>query len=176
MDKNTTLGAILCILSNWEKGRIPTHRFWRKKYINSLINSVNMMNYIISLLKTPGDLSYKYTIRVAEFIMENNKIFVPNKERMEIWKCDNYFLSNYDSDVDVRILNLFEKSVVEISQLLSSKIISIDIGAHKRIGQLLRAIHNLPRAYLDSSIETVVEQLSSQIPSSTAINYYMNYM
>lgn len=56
MDKNAVLGELLYIVSSFEKGRIRSSGFWKKEYVNSLKESLKIMELLLSLQYNTGSL------------------------------------------------------------------------------------------------------------------------
>jgi len=93
MDKNAELGEILYILSNYKKGKIKTSVIWRKKYINSLKKSLEIMKIMVALLRVNYTISAKEITPILNYYKENvGKIFpVSNVDIDNLYKTEKNF-------------------------------------------------------------------------------------
>lgn len=143
MEKYSALGEILYILSRCEKGRINTHTFWNKKYVNSLNDSLKMMITLIDLLEKTGNITEKELIPIINFVNQNAGTIFPHPiKTVPLLEQNNQLpLSLIDC---TEIMSLMRNLIIEVQELLRDKNKKYKI----KIFYLLSALHNLPKVFL----------------------------
>ena len=176
MDKYSILGELLYIISNYEKGKIKTDRIWGRHYINSLRNSIYIMNKIINLMKQNQPITGKDMYFLLDFIENNTDVILTNSADLKLTiKSDSNNLFKClctDGMSNDDLLELMSKILCECSNLLTSK----PKNYKKRIAYLLMAFHNIPRAYLDTKNNALFNGGAIPLSKEDAKKYADYYM
>jgi len=157
-------GEFVYILSNYEKGRIPTAILWSRVYLNSVQESVDIMKYFTELM-IRGDAVKKSELeRIADFINNNEgKIFIRSLNDIPI-SIDIPTIG----DKAISILNLIYELLTGVQNALTSR----KRGYKKQVACLLRKLHNLPRYFVsDDCILRDNASFGSRISYKDAIEF-----
>ena len=170
---------LLYIISNYEKGRCDTNKTWKKKYAKSLKESIKIMKYILDIMYNKQYVTKKDFLPIFDFCKENNGVIFGNNNFNEKIFIDETVIFSLDFNLRNResyeIINLMHNIIDECIFLLESK-----ERKHKiRISYLLKAFHNLPRAFIKSTNQTFfnLNILSlSHNEALTCAKFYINQM
>ena len=144
MKKNSTLGELLYIVSNYEKGRIKSFGLWHKKYVESLQNSLDIMIILTDLIDRGKNISEDEMLQLQKFIWKNRGTIFPNKINFSPLFMDDNDVS-LSSNNYKEVLKLISDIIFEIQTLLEVRTKKYKI----KISYLLKALHNLPRVFLN---------------------------
>ena len=172
MDVYAVFGELLYIISNYEKGRINTRGFWKKKYIDSLNESLNCMSTIVQLMKSPSNIEQPMLLSIIHFCDRNICIIFPKANLKQLDYITMEFRSNFPHDEYADIINLMDRMITECIALLKRK----NHGYKNRLSCLLKAFHNLPKVFLDSSKQTLFNINTNSICLKDANAYSSSYI
>lgn len=177
MDKDAVLGELLYIISNYEKSRIPVSKFWKKIYIKSLRESIEIMELLLLLIEKEGDISVKEMVPFFDYYKRSKcpqfrLIGVDLKELMQDTSRILLVGNATHSEINIVIINFMKKIIIECNFLIKNK----ERGYKLKIYYLLAAFHNLPRAFIDTTKETLFNNGTRPISSEEAIEYSLSYI
>lgn len=177
MKKSIVLGEILYIISSYEKGRVKSTGIWSSKYYRTLKESLKMMNYILVLMKNSNDITMQELIPIIKFYEKNVHVIFPlcnlNLVRyVERTEKPILVKEELHSEKKREIILFMEKIVEKCSLLLVSK----EKNYKQKIACLLRALHNLPKVFLDTNEETFFSIGIPPIEDDEALQYALSYI
>ncbi len=171
MKKGSTLGELLYIISNFEKGRIKPFGIWNQKYKKSFNKSLEIICLLVKLISTDTIISKDEFKCLQDFICQNvGIIFVQETDYENLFdemRTFNYKLTGYDE-----IMKLMRDIVYEIQKLLISKPNKYKI----KILYLLGAFHNLPKVFLNPKEKTIYNLKIPSIDLQESIQYANSYL
>ena len=171
MKNISAFAELLYVVSNFEKGRVKSSGVWRRKYVNSLKKSLEIMALLTNLISENKEISQDEMRSLQEFIHENKGVIFSGAGNIDALlddKNDVGFLSNDFEDV----IKLMNDILLEIKNLLSIK----SKNYKSKIAYLLRAFHNLPKVFLDPNDTTVFNLNIQPIARQEAIQYAGSYL
>lgn len=172
MDKQFFLGEALYRLSVYEKGRCtPGKLWWKKKYVTQLVNSIGFMSEMIQSLSDENITSRDY--EMVKKIVENKELFYFNETLLNQLKENNYSLSSIHNLSSYKEVNQLMSSIIE---QLNYTVKSLNKKNKQKIWYLLQALHNLPKVYLRSQQELMLDYPSSPISCAIALECAQNYL
>ena len=74
MKKISAFAELLYVVSNFEKGRVKSSGAWRRKYVNSLKKSLEIMALLTNLISENKEISQDQMHSLQEFIHENKGV------------------------------------------------------------------------------------------------------
>lgn len=172
MDIYAVLGEILYIVSTYEKGRIKTCGFWTKKYLISLSDSLYCMSIIIHCMKNPMDIQQSELLSIKNFCKKNECVIFPQTNLTRLDNIFNELQVGNLSDEDAFVIHKMNLIVDECIMLLRRK----TGGNKKRLSCLIKALHNLPRVFLDCTKQTVYNINAKRIQAEDALLYSSGYI
>jgi len=166
MNTKNNVAILLYYISNYEKCRVCSKVHWNKKYIVSLIWSLDVMSMLTDILE--GNYNIENINLINSFIINNEGIMFQNAQCLLLTK-------NPLTIQEGMLLSEEEKEVVNLLITIISNcrttIIKKSIGYKKRVASYLRALHNLPRSLMDDC------SCSNQyISCETAMEYARAYL
>ena len=172
MEKNSVLGELLYIGLVCEKGRAKSSGIWGYSYKKSVKRHVEILKKITKCMQD-------------EFNVENDNAFLrrvcleincdktlrrcyPLKEMLsELVSGQNIITTWKEENKHVEIICLIDKMLEDILMELKKK-----VGKDKeRISNLMHALHNLPRVYLNTEDVLRPPHEKFGIDSETAMKY-----
>ena len=177
MDKYATIGELLYIISNYEKGRIKTSGIWSTHYTTSLMDSFQIIIALISMLESNRSISVEEMSPFWDYYQKNTNIF-PTSETLNI---DGVYRNtsrttlmdeSYYSNNSMAVLQMMKQIALKCNLLISNK--SKDYKVH--LSLLLRAFHNLPKVFLDPSKPTLFNIGVQSISEEEALQYALFYL
>lgn len=167
----TVLAELLYVISNFEKGRVKSSGIWKRKYVKSLKNSVEIMSLLTNLISENREISQDEISFLQCFIRENNDVIFLDEENLISLFCEKNNLDFSPNEFE-DITRLMNDIIFEIKNLLLTK----EKCYKTKISYLLRAFHNLPKVFLDLSDEKVFEHEIQPIAKQEAIEYALSYL
>ena len=165
--KNSIAELIYYIL-NYEKGRISTSLFWKNKYVSELFYSLKTVSDLLDIL-TKKKIDSQKTNSIKAYIEKNKGIVFPEFSSI---LTENEFDGVFYGD---NIFNEEEKEVIGLmASIINRCIETLDKkkkGYKKEISYLLKALHNLPRALVDSKLCSI-----QHISCENAMEYAKSYL
>jgi len=165
------IAELLYIVSNFEKGRVKSCGVWKRKYVKSLKCSLEIMTLLTNLISSNKEISQDEISCLQRFICENNGIIFSCKGNIDALSDDNND-SKFSPHNFEDVINLMNDIILEIKTLLCAK----PKNYKTKISYLLRAFHNLPRVFLDSSGVKVFELDAHSISGQEAIQCAISYL
>jgi len=151
--KNYCIPAeLLYIISVYEKGRISSKKIWIKRYINSLKDSIDVMNLLVSVMKSKRKLTDVEFQRLYNYINKNMIKSFPNGANQKIFEAyKSGMLFQFEVDkAGYELLQLMEINLNKCKALLKKGKKNYKI----KISYLLWAVHNIPRYFLSEAGES----------------------
>ena len=178
MDKFASYGELLYIGLNAEKGRAKSRGFWKTGYKASLIKHMTFMRKIIIRMNiSVFDENDRELMKEFLDICENEKsiaVFynISQDIKKTLRSCEQLAFTSSTTDHFANSLNALLLRLVD-DLLESLKVKSID---KEKVFILVRALHNLPRFYLNEKSETLFNIRQSQITYEDAVKYAFDNM
>ena len=177
MDKNAVLGELLYIVSSFEKGRIRSSGFWKKEYVNSLKESLKIMELLLSLLRADRDITVEEMLPFFDYYKKGIcHTFPPIKVNLEelLQEPSKVMLvkNGVFDEAEIIVMDFMEKIIIECNLLIKNK----GKRYKMKMDYLLRAFHNLPIAFFDKTKQTLFNNMMWQITCEQAIEYSLYYI
>ena len=171
MKNISAFAELLYVVSNFEKGRVKSSGIWRRKYVKSLKNSLEIMALLTNLISANKEISQDEFHFLQKFIHENTGVIFPGEGNINVLfggKNDFGSLPNAFEDT----IKLMNGIISEIKNLLCARNENYKI----KISYLLRAFHNLPKVFIDPNEGKVFNLDIQSIPHQEAIQYAFSYL
>lgn len=173
MEKYTTLSELLYVGLVFEKGRCKSSGIWKRTYRKSLIEHIELLHKIAVCLETESSLEdVNSALQEVLNQIESNSILkqhypITNQSIM-LWKKGEQIITYAEEPNEgISISNL-------MVQLLEDILIELNKNVFmnkKKVSMLITSLHNLPRVYMDSDYETLVNLTMNGISIGEAIEY-----
>lgn len=178
MEKYSVYGELLYLGFVYEKGRCVSRGLWRFGYRRKLYKHISMLKKIITCMLN-ANITQDDTLMIEQFAKfitkerEMGKYYPLTKQVQECFLISKYSLisSVDDSKNYKQVNNLMLSLVNEVLKQLEN------VAVNKRkVAMLLRALHNLPRVYLERNAITLCNINQPGIECSDALNYSFGNM
>lgn len=171
MKNISAFAELLYVVSNFEKGRIKSSGIWKRKYVKALKNSLEIMVLLTHLISTNKEISQDEIRFLQGFIHQNNGVIFSGEGNINAL-IDNKKEFGFSSHDFENVIKMMNDIILEIQNLLSTKTKKYKT----KISYLLKAFHNLPRAFLDPNDATVFNLGFQPISPKDAIEYSCSYL
>ena len=177
MDIDATLIEILYIISNYEKGRFDTVKRWNSKYIKSIRESMQIMKYIMEMLYNKQYITTKDFLPIIQFYEKNiDVIFPDSKYDIKKLLVDETVFFSLDFDCGQQVSN----EIIELMlNIIEECIYYLENKPQKgkiKISYLLKAFHNLPRAFMKPVSQTLFNLNTLPLAPDEALMYAKLYI
>lgn len=171
VDKQQFLGEVLYRLTVYEKGRVYSKKWWSRKHVTSLMNSITLMNEVIQSLSEENITNHDY--KLVEKIVENRELFLFDEKLLNRWRDNHYALSSIDNlSIFQDVNQLMNNIVVELKDT-----IKIQNKENKlKIWYLLQGFHNLPKVYFNPEKESILGNHHPPILCDVALECAQRYL
>lgn len=165
MDNKNIVSEVIYYISNYEKSRVVSTLNWNRKFIASLLDSLDVLLKLTYILK--GNKKEKAICSIDEYLVKQEGIIFQNS---------NEILLEKRMDLSQAInLNIYEREVVDLMISIINDCCETIVEKRKNykkiVANLMRALHNLPRALLNKKTNSIL-----YISPETALEYSYYYL
>ena len=167
----SAFAELLYIVSSYEKGRVKTSGLWKRKYVESLKKSLEIMSLITNIISSNKEISHNEMSCLKEFIYKNEGIMFIGISNVEVLfdKKNSIVFSPNDFKNTIVLMKCI---IFEIKKLLCTK----QKNYKSQISYLLRAFHNLPKVFLVSNYSSIFNLEIQPIDEKVAFEYANSYL
>ena len=168
MNNIYNFAELLYLISNFEKGRVKSSGIWGRKYVNSFKKSLDIMSLLLNLMSRTRKITQDDIHILKHFMQKNDGVIFNCDYKESSLVFDNNDL-DYTSKEYRNVINMMNEIIFEINNLLCTRPTNYKL----KISYLLRALHNLPRVFLNPNYSKI--SISPIAPSEAleAANSYL---
>lgn len=163
MDAITVINELLYIISTYEKGKVDVGNFWRKKHYNLFLESINVIELLLEVLRCPEHENLtKKILPVITFIDKNTNVIFPESKGLALLRNGGLEFDLHSEDTVSSHRDVINQMNIIIQKCKTEK-------KKKNAFYLLMAFHNLPRVFLKSNLTPLFSCYVTPISSREAL-------